>query len=142
MEAYHAALFGYGFAPTYPAVGDKRKWQEDVTPREKPQCVALGDDVFLYVTKDKVPAQTARKTVGAGNLAAIKEEKQPPLTAARKASMLKGAGSTSKRLWTSSKGAFSSVTASITSSFRRRNPTSTEDDDVPLPQYKKLKRGH
>lgn len=60
MKAYHLALFGEGNCPgelpveNEPGVGDKRKWAE----ANKPVCLALGGDTFLYTSKEQPKPRT------------------------------------------------------------------------------------
>ena len=142
MEAYHAALFGAAFVPISPYhPGDKRKRFEDAAPARKPTCQWLGGDLYLYSKEpadEPVAAQAPRKPQ-ANSLSAIKED-APPLSLAQKRSMLKRTRQTSKRLLNSSTSAIASATASLKNLFSTSKPPPPVDDDVPMPQYKKLKR--
>ncbi|KAK9831678.1 hypothetical protein WJX74_005662 [Apatococcus lobatus] len=141
MEAYHLALFGAAFTPVSPtALGDKRKRYEAAAPAKQPTCRWLGGDLYLY-SKDPAdepaPPQGPRKPQG--NLSAI-HENAPPLSLSQKRSMLKRTRQTSKRLLNSSTSAIASATASLKNIFSTSKPPPPVSDDVPLPQYKKLKR--
>lgn len=140
MDAYHLAIFGAGWCPTQPMVGDKRKRYEE-SKSSKPACVAVGGDVFLYARKDTAPSQPERKAKG-GNLSAIKED-QPPLSQAAKASMLQKTRQTSRRWSAKGKNAFAGATSSFKNLFSTSKPPPSslleDEDDIPQPKYKKLK---
>lgn len=136
MEAYHLALFGEGNCPgdlpveSEPGVGDKRKWAE----ANKPVCLALGGDTFLYASKD--PARASNRQA----LPVIREDKSS-FSSTSKKGFLGKTRQASQRIWSQSKSVLAGA-ASFTSRLgSKQKATSFEADEVREPPYKKLKLG-
>ncbi len=142
MDAYHLAIFGAGWCPTQPIVGDKRK-RYDKPEHNKPSCVAVGGDVYLYTRNDTASQSQQAQKAKTSTLPAVKEEERPrpALTRAAKANMLQKTRQASRRWSDKGKTAFAGATASMKNLFASKpTPSSLEDDDdVPKPRYKKLK---
>ena len=136
MEAYNLALFGEGNRPgelpveSEPGVGEKRKWAE----ANKPICLGLGGDTFLYTSKESVRASNRQA------LPAIREDKSSFPTSSQKG-LLGKTKQASKRIWVQSKSVLAGAATFTSRLAAKQKATSSGADEVLEPPYKKLKPG-